>query len=248
MKLLNRSLVLFSFLVLGLVWEKAVPEKDYNSLRQQYRYLQENDRAAFENGLDAFITKATKEKNHEMLAQGFDDAIFFTNDKTQKLYFANKAIKAALISKNKDTIGNAYLKKGVVYYYNFRQFKKALTQYLLAYKYLQTSKNRTLTYQNFYHIAEMKAYLGYNEEAMLTFKKCLTFFGNHDKNKYYSSKDYLNSLHQTIVCLQKLDRFKEADIYLNKALQLIVKQPDLKLQKSYFFQSKGISETERRPL
>ncbi|MCJ8152754.1 AraC family transcriptional regulator [Chryseobacterium sp. SSA4.19] len=245
MKLFNKFLVLFSFLVLGLVWEKAVPEKDYNSLRQQYLSLQENDRAAFDNGLDAFITKATKEKNYEMMAQGFDDALFFINDKNQKLNYANKAIKTALLSKNKDTIGNAYLRKGIVYYYNFRQFKKALNEYLLAYRYLEDSKNRVLTYQNLYHIAEMKAYLGYNEEALLLFKKCLDFFGNDDKNAESSSKDYLNSLHQTIVCLQKLDRFKEADTYLDKALHLIVKNPSQKLQKSYFFKSKGISELEK---
>lgn len=245
MKLFNRFLVLFSFLVLGLVWEKAVPEQDYNSLRQQYFSLLENDRTAFDKGLDIFITKATKEKNYEKLAQGYDDATFFINNKNQKLDYANKAIKVALLSKNEDTIGNAYLKKGIVYYYNFRQFKKALNEYLLAYKYLEKSKNRTLTYQNLYHIAEMKAYLGYNEEALHIFKKCMVFFANHDIDTKSPSKDYLNSLHQTIVCLQKLNRFKEADIYINKALHLVINDSGIKLQKSYFYKSKGISELHK---
>ncbi|GAA5083472.1 helix-turn-helix domain-containing protein [Chryseobacterium ginsengisoli] len=245
MKLFNRFLVLFSFLVLGLVWEKAVPEQDYNSLRQQYFSLSENDRTAFDKGLDIFITKATKEKNYEKLAQGYDDATIFINDKNQKLDYANKAIKVALLSKNEDTIGNAYLKKGIVYYYNFRQFKKALNEYLLAYKYLEKSKNRAFTYQNLYHIAEMKAYLGYNEEALHIFKKCMDFFADHDINAKSPSKDYLNSLHQTIVCLQKLNRFKEADIYINKALHLVINDSGIKLQKSYFYKSKGISELHK---
>jgi aspartyl-tRNA synthetase len=111
MKLFNKFLIFFSFLVLGLVWEKAVPEKDYNALRQQYISLQENDAAAFDNGLDAFIAKAIKKKNYEKMAQGYDDAIFFTSDRNQKLNYANEAIKNALISKNKDTIGSAYLRK-----------------------------------------------------------------------------------------------------------------------------------------
>ncbi|KIC63753.1 helix-turn-helix domain-containing protein [Chryseobacterium taiwanense] len=245
MKLFNRFLVLFSFLVLGLVWEKAVPEQDYNSLRQQYFSLSENDRTAFDKGLDIFITKATKEKNYEKLAQGYDDASFFITDKNQKLSYANKAIKAALLSKNEDTIGSAYLKKGVVYYYHFRQFKKALNEYLFAYKYLEKSKNRALTYQNLYHIAEMKAHLGYNEEALHLFKKCMAFFADHDANAKSPSIDYLNSLHQTIVCLQKLNHFKEADIYINKALHLIKNDSSIQLQKSYFYKSKAISELQK---
>ncbi|MCA6068004.1 AraC family transcriptional regulator [Chryseobacterium sp. RG1] len=245
MKLFNRFLVLFSFLVLGLVWEKAVPEQDYNSLRQQYFSLPENDRTAFDRGLDIFITKAGKEKNYEKLAQGYNDATFFINDKNQKLNYANKALKAALLSKNEDTIGSAYLKKGIVYYYNFRQFKKALNEYLFAYKYLENSKNRVLTYQNLYHIAEMKAYLGYNEEALGLFKKCMVFFSDHDINAKSPSKDYLNSLHQTIVCLQKLNHFEEADSYINKAFHLIKNNSSIKLQESYFYKSKGISELHK---
>lgn len=66
------------------------------------------------------------------MAQGYDDAIFFTSDRNQKLNYANEAIKNALISKNKDTIGSAYLRKGVIYYNHFRQFKKTLNEYLLA--------------------------------------------------------------------------------------------------------------------
>lgn len=57
MKLFNKFLIFFSFLVLGLVWEKAVPEKDYTALRQQYISLQENDAAAFDNGLDDLLLK-----------------------------------------------------------------------------------------------------------------------------------------------------------------------------------------------
>ncbi len=244
MKLFNKFLIFFSFLVLGLVWEKAVPEKDYNALRQQYISLQENNTAAFDNGLDAFIAKAIKEKNYEKMAQGYDDAIFFTSDRNQKLNYANEAIKNALISKNKDTIGSAYLRKGVIYYNHFRQFKKALNEYLLAYRYLESSNNKVLTHQNLYHIAEMKAYLGYNEEALLLFKKCLAFFGNDHKKSESYSKDYLNSLHQIIVCFQKLDQFQEADTYLTKALY-IEKDAGNTLQKSLFYKSKGISELHR---
>lgn len=243
MKVLQRFLIVFSVLLLGLVLEKAVPQVDYDALRKQY--LLSDDDVAFSNGLESFLEKAKKENNQEKLAQGYGDAVNIVKERDQKIKFADQAIRSALLSNNRDTIGTAYLRKGIVYYFQFRQFKNALNQYLLAYKYLEQSENETLKHQNLYRIAEMKAYLGYHQEALGIFKKCFDFFDKEKEQKGLAQSEYCNSLHQMIVCLQKLDRYEEADQLLQKALTLNGNFTT-PFQQSLFYKSKALSEMQKK--
>lgn len=82
---------------------------------------------------------------------------------------------------------------------------------------MEQSENATLKHQNLYRIAEMKAYLGYHQEALGIFKKCFDFFDKEKEQKGLAQSEYCNSLHQMIVCLRKLDRYDEADQLLQKA-------------------------------
>ncbi len=243
MKVFQRFLIVFSVLLLGLALEKAVPQMDYDALRKQY--LLSGDDVAFKNGLDAFLEKARAENNQEKLAQGYGDAVNIVKERDQKIKFADEAIRSAIISKNRDTIGTAYLRKGVVYYYQFRQFKNALNQYLLAYRYLEQSENETLKHQNLYRIAEMKVYLGFHEEALGMFKKCLKFFDKKKKQTGSAESEYSNSLYQMVACLQKLGRYDEADQLLAKAMTMDQNDSITPLQKSLFYKSKAVSEMHK---
>ncbi|WP_449399369.1 hypothetical protein [Chryseobacterium wanjuense] len=111
----------------------------------------------------------------------------------------------------------AYIEKGVVYYYHYKKYQKALNEYLAAYEYSKNTNNEFLKYQNLYHIGVVKSYLGYYEEAAQLFKQCIDYYSLKSKSSLHpneifnNKKGYLNSLHQLIICYRNLGKTKEAD-------------------------------------
>lgn len=217
----------------------------YAGYRKKYWGYEENDQRAFVY-VNQYISRARSEKNYSELFQAYKDAILFSKD--QKVKYSDSAIVAAKQSGNRDLVGDAYLSKGAVYYFTYRKFQLALNEYLTAYEYLKDSKNEFLKYQNLYHIGVIKSYLGYYDEALEIFQKCIAFFESkikadlHENLIYNNTKGYLNSLHQVIICYQAMGKVDEAKKVLTIFGAAIPKTKDFSLEYSYFKKSLGVSE------
>lgn len=221
----------------------------YSKLREKYWAYEENDPKALVY-VNQYIKKAKSEKNYPELFQAYKDAILYSED--QRMMYADSALVAAKKSENEDLIGNAFLTKGSIYYFNQRKFQFALEEYLKAYEYLKDSKDEYLKYRNIYYIGVVKSYLGYYDEALAIFQQCISFFetkidGNIKKNLVFNNtKGYLNSLHQAIICYQMLNKNAEAEKLLKKAAEKTPKTKEFYLETSYFTKSLGVSEFKKK--
>ncbi len=221
----------------------------YSKLREKYYGFEENDSRAFVF-INQYIKKAKSENNHKELFQAYKDAILYSSN--NKLTYADSAIAAAKKSGDEDLIGDAFLSKGAIYYFNQRKFQLALEEYLKAYEHLKDSKDDFLKYQNLYHIGVVKSYLGYYDEALEIFNECIRYFETKLSDKLHKNllfnnrKGYFNSLHQAIVCYQMLDKNGQADKLLKEGIKTLPDSKDFYLEKSYFNKSIGISEFRKK--
>lgn len=243
--MIKRFFILFYCMVTAILYSQDF----YSDIRDKYWKYEENDSRALVY-VNQYIKHAKADNNYPELFQAYKDAIIYSENK--KLTYADSAITAAKNSKNNDLIGDAFLTKGVIYYFNQRKFQFALDEYLKAYEYLKDSKNDFLKFRNIYHIGVVKSYLGYYEEALNMFKECIAFFetkidGDIKENLVFNNtKGYLNSLHQAIICYQALGKYKEADKLLQEISKNLPKTKDFYLEKSYFKKSLGVAEFKNK--
>ena len=216
---MNRILfVLFLF----LSFSHFSAQSYYAKLREKYWEFEENDERALVY-INEYIAFAKKENNNAELFRAYEDAIRYSANK--KLEYADSAIIAAKLSNNKDLIGDAFIGKGTVYYFNYRKFQPALDEYLKAYEYTKNANDQFLKYQNLYHIGVVKSYLGYYKEGLGLFKQCVLYFEPNTRAKihpnliYNNQKGYLNTLHQMIVCYQQLGNYDEANKLIVQGLK-----------------------------
>ncbi|UFH31771.1 AraC family transcriptional regulator [Chryseobacterium sp. C-71] len=243
--MVKKNFSLFFCLILSFLFAQ-----DFHSdLRKKYWNYDENDEQAFAY-INQSINQSKIDNNFSELFQGYKDAIYFS--KENKLKYADSAIAAAKQSQNSDLIGDSYLSKGSIYYFNHRKFQLALNQYLTAYEYLKDSKNGFLKYSNLYHIGVVKSYLGYYDEALQIFKECIAYFETnakgdfHENLIYNNKKGYLNSLHQAIICYQALGKFDEVQKLLKLAEESSPKTKDFSLENSYFKKSLGVLKFSKK--
>ncbi|MFY1046367.1 helix-turn-helix domain-containing protein [Chryseobacterium sp. GP-SGM7] len=243
--MIKRFFIVFYCLISAILYSQDF----YSNIREKYWVYEENDPRALVY-INQYIKRAKSEKNFPELFQAYKDAITYSENK--KIIYADSAIVAAKNSKNNDLIGDAFLTKGVIYYFNQRKFQFALDEYLKAYEYLKDSKNEYLKYRNIYHIGVVKSYLGYYDEALEIFEQCIDFFetkinGNIKENLVFNNtKGYLNSIHQAIICYQNLGKNKEATELLKIVAKKIPKTKDFYLESSYFKKSLGVSEFKNK--
>jgi len=242
--LIRRAFVLCCCLFASILFsQNNAKDPTFENFRKKYWEYEENDQRAFVY-LNQYIKYSKSQKDYSELFQAYKDAILFSRD--QKMQYADSAITAAKQSENKDLIGDAYLSKGAIYYFNHRKFQLALNEYLTAYEYLEDSKDELPKYQNLYHIGVVKSYLGYYEEALKIFTECIDFFkinikGDlHENVIYNNTKGYLNSLHQAIICYQALGKKDEVKKLLDISAVSTPKTKDFALENSYFKKSKGV--------
>lgn len=234
-------------------FQLAISQKghsEYYTLRLNYENMEENSPKAFPF-IQVYINKAKKEKNYEKLVQGYKDGVFYSSLNERKLKYADSAVWAAKQSGNSDLISTAYIEKGVVYYYHYKKYQKALNEYLAAYEYSKNTNNEFLKFQNLYYIGVVKSYLGYYEEAAQLFKQCIDYYSPKSKSNLHpneifnNKKGYLNSLHQLIICYRNLGKTKEADSAIQTGLSEVKNDPDFAQEKGYFLLCKGISDYKK---
>jgi AraC-like DNA-binding protein len=195
---------------------------------------------------------AKKEKDYPHLVEGYNDAIFYSSSADAKLKYADSTIFAAKLSDNKDLISDAYLRKGVVYYFNYKKYQPALQEYLKAYEYSKNSQDDFLKNAILYHMGVVKSYLGYNQEALIHFKKTQSHFQLKSTEKVHpnivfnNKRGYYNSLHQMAVSYRKLSNYKAVDSLLNIGFQQTKNNKDYQQEYGYFLKEKGINEYRKK--
>lgn len=224
---------------------------DYYKLKQNYENYPENDSRAFQH-LNKYILLAKEKKNYSQLVQGYEDAVFYSKLESNKLKYADSTIIAALLSENNDLISDAYLGKGIIYYFNYKKYKPALEEYLKAYQYSENSKNDYLKNEILYHLGVLKSYLGYNDSALVHFQNANAYFYNKSKEQghpniiFNNKKGYYNSLHRIIICYRNLNNYKPVDSLINIGLSQTQNNADYQQEYGYFLKEKGIEEFRKK--
>lgn len=249
---INITMKQFFFIILAfscsLIYSKDKTPKSYDDYRKKYEMYGEEDVRAFEF-LNPFIKKAKGEKKYPELFEGYREAVFFSKSRDKKIQYADSCLDAAYKSASDDRISFAYILKGSIYYSNYKKYKPALDEYIMAYKYAKNTNDMYLKYKIYYHLGVVKNYLGYHEEALELFKNCLTYFeaeandkSQHQFKMLNNQKGYLNSLHQMIVCYRNMGDLKSIDSLIDIGLLKTFNNKDFLQERSYFLKSKGLSE------
>ncbi|MDP9955287.1 helix-turn-helix domain-containing protein [Epilithonimonas hungarica] len=243
----NFFLIIF-LLFSSYVFSEDTSPKNYEILRKKYSIFPEDDGRAFQY-LNSYIKNAKAEKRDLELFQGYRDAVYYSKSLDKKLKYADSCLDAAYKSSNDNRIATAYVLKGSVYYANYRKYKPALDEYLMAYKYSKDTRDLYLKNKVSYHLGVVKNYLGYHEEALELFKNCVSYFEaesndktSHESQRFNNKKGYINSLHQMVICYMNLKDTKKTDSLIDIGLLKTFNDKDFLLERSYFLKSKGLSE------
>ena len=219
----------------------------YHQIRKKYYHQKVNDTTAL-SYIDLLIALAKKEKNYSELTYAYQDALNFEPSRYRKKLYADSAITSAQHSCNNDLIASAYLGRGIVSYFNFKDYQPALDDYIKALSYARRSTRPYVKYNILYHLGVMKSYLGYYDEAVSQFETCSAFFrqeilkNNSPDILYNVRKGYYSSLHQLIYCYQQMGDDDSADRLIEIGKREIPQNLDFVQLRSYFLKSKGISE------
>ncbi|MDQ1162457.1 tetratricopeptide (TPR) repeat protein [Chryseobacterium sp. SORGH_AS 447] len=255
MKLLTHHIT-FLFLFSAVIYIhgqnlKITDNSTFGDIRKYYEDLPENDKQALPY-VNVYLKKAKKENDYIEILQGYQDAIYFSRNKFQKLKYADRCVSYILKSKDQKLISKAYLEKGVIYYFFYKQYQPALNEYLKAYEHSENIDDEFLRYRIIYHLGVVKSYLGYYNEALKLFKKCSAYFEPLTKSRIHPNlifnnrKGYLNSLHQQIICYRHLKNYSKSDSLIRHGLSLLQSSDGFDLEKAYFIKCLGISCFERQ--
>lgn len=247
----SRIIIILLLLFCSADFDAKEKRDDYLWLRSQYENLKKNDSSAFRY-LNVYISKAKKNSDYIRLSEAYKFAVYFSPSNERKLSYADSTIHAALRSKKAELISDAYLGKGIFYYFNLKKYEPALAEYLKAFEYSKEGKDEYLHQKIIYHMGVVKSYLGFYEEAIELFKECGEFFErksrgkNHPNMLFNFKKGYYNSLHQMVICYRNLRQYEIAEHLIENGLQSLTGNDEFLLERSYLLKCKGISAYHRR--
>ncbi len=206
---------------------------------KEYKYLDDksfelkNDSTKAAIYLYAYLNKALKEKNWKEAVYGYQNIVHQSSNNS-KLIYADSMIYIAKKSHDYALIGSAYLSKGIVYY-GLKQQNYALDNYIIANNYISKTDDNYLIYKVKYHIALIKYYLGFYDEAISLLRECVTYFKNDNP------RAYLNSLHSLGFCYNKVGNYglctETNDLGVAETERLGIKE-----MTCYFDHSEGINQ------
>lgn len=245
MQVQKRLITLILLLAINIFYCQK-KEYTYKELSTLFNSYPENDERAMVF-VNLYIDKARKEQNLKKLIAGYEEAIYFTGQPEKKLRLCDSIIITAKKSGNSDQISRAYLGKGIIYYYNIRNFRKALEEYLKAFQYSKGSKDEYLKNKIVYHLGIVKSYLGYYEEAAAHFKQTAFYFeeimnqkGIHYIIRQNNESGYLNSIYRLSKCYHHLEIYSKEDSLINVGLEVIKKDDQQSVEYAYFQKGKGL--------
>ncbi|SEM27728.1 AraC-type DNA-binding protein [Chryseobacterium taichungense] len=217
----------------------------YKTISDLYEGYPENDERAMVF-VNRYIEKAKRERCLNKQIIGYEEAIFYTKNVNRKLSYADSAISVALQAKVPDVISRSYLGKGIIYYYNKRQYKKALEQYLKAYQWSQNSDNGYQKNKVVYHLGMVKSYLGDYEEASRHFRNTTRYFEERLKEnlspntRLNNEAGYFNSIYRLSTCYRNLGLYGQEDSLVDMGLQKLENINNHLLEYGYLQTGKGL--------
>ncbi|WP_288462527.1 helix-turn-helix domain-containing protein [uncultured Chryseobacterium sp.] len=232
---------LLSFFMMAQDSEKLT----YKTISDLYAGYPENDERAMVF-VNRYIEKAKKEHCLNKQIIGYEEAIFYTKNVDRKLSYADSTISVALQTKVPDVISRSYLGKGIIYYYNKRQYKQALEQYLKAYQWSQNSDNDYQKNKVVYHLGMVKSYLGDYKEASGHFRNTASYFEKSLKEnlnpnpRLNNEAGYFNSIYRLSTCYRNLGLYSQEDSLIDTGLQKLKNINDHLLEYGYFQTGKGV--------
>lgn len=242
-------LILFNLLLLFVQGQKRLhtsdEEESYKKLSGLFNAYSENDERALKY-VKLYIDKAKRERNFRELISGYEEAIYYNKEINRKLSYADSAVIIALQIHDPDQISRAYLGKGIIYYYNRRQYKQALEQYLLAFKFSKDTNDDYLKNKVTYHLGMVKSYLGYYKEAAEHFEETAAYFERkikenlHPNLKLNNETGYFNSIYRLSTCYRNLQLFGKEDSLINIGLERLSNTEQHSTEYAYFQKGKGI--------
>jgi len=209
----------------------SLQNKSYTYLDDRaYELKKDSSKAAVY--LLSYLQKAKNEQNWKEAVNAYQNLLHQSPDK-QKLIYADSMIYAAKKTNDNAIIGSAYLSQGIAYY-SLKDHSEAMDNYIIANSYISKTKEKYIIFKLKYHMALVKYYLGYYEEAISLLKECETFF----KNK--NPQPYLNSLHSLGLCYNRTGNYGLCDetniLGLEQCKKLGI--PEMEV---YFIHSQGIN-------
>jgi len=236
---------LFILLAQGQNVPKNHQGESYGKIAGLFDSYSENDERALVF-VQMYIDKAKKEENYQKLIRGYEEAIYYNKRIAAKLLYADSAIYTARKSRDHDQIARAYLGKGIIYFYNRRQYKPALDLYLTAYNNSKKSTDEYLKNKIVYHLGTVESYLGDYKEAAFHFEKSADYYeksmlkNNHPNIKLNNKLGYFNSLYRLSTCYKNLRLYSKEDSLIQIGLAKLHDTKELTLEYGYFQKGKGV--------
>lgn len=241
----NGILLLIVSLLASSLQGQEIQQQSYKEISRLIDSYSENDERAMVF-VKMYIDKAKNDHNLKKLIRGCEEAIYYSKETSRKLSYADSAIVTAVKSNDQDQIARAYAGKGIIYYYNLRQYKKALDEYLIAFKYSKNSKDGYLKNKIIYHLGMIKSYLGYYKYAAVHFEEAADFFEKNakeslDRNiRYNNESGYFNSIYRLSTCYKNLKLYHKEDSLINIGLERLHNNSELVIEFGYFQKGKGV--------
>lgn len=240
----NRLLMLILALAVNLFFSQG-QQNSYKKLSALFNSYPENDERAMVY-VNMYIDKAKRKHHLNKLIAGYEEAIYYSNTAERKLLYGDSAIVTAMKSNDNDQISRAYLGKGIIYYYNIRNHKKALEEYLKAFNYSKISHDDYLKNKVIYHLGMVKEYLGYYDEASEHFVETANFFEKnmalknlHINTKLNHESGYLNSIYRLSKCYRNMRLYAKEDSLIDIGLKKLDTTDQHSLEYAYFQKGKG---------
>lgn len=241
----HKILLLFFNLFSFSLTAQELQNPSYKKISDLYMGYPENDSRAMVF-VNRYIEKAKKEHSLKEQITGYEEAIYYIESVNKKLSYADSVISVASKTNEPKVISRAYLGKGIIYYYNSREYKNALELYLKAYKFFQNSEDDYLKNKIIYHLGIVKNYLGYYQEASEHFKSTSKYFEKQLKQKLHpnirlnNEAGYFNSIYGLSNCYKNLGLYEKEDSLINIGLQKIQNLNEHLLEYGYFQKGKGV--------
>lgn len=186
---------------------------------------------------NAWLAKSKLQQDWNQIASAYKTIMYFA-ERNQLPQYADSMLVAAKNSRDNNLIGAAYMKKGIVHYYR-KEHIKALNNYILADKYISNSEDKYSQYYLKYLIAQTKQYLGFYDEAIFLYKKCMEYY------KVENDRGYLNSLHSLGLCYNGIGNYELCSEINNLGLTTGKEFENLDMA-SYFIHSEGVNQYFKR--
>ncbi|WP_405209206.1 helix-turn-helix domain-containing protein [Aquimarina sp. LLG6339-5] len=185
-----------------------------------------------------YVTKAKKEGDIEKIAKGFHYLAYLNTDEVKIKYF-DSIIEYTKAGNLKGFTLRTYLMKSQ-YYYDKRDFKKALDNCIKVNSYIDKTDDNNLIIENNFKIGLIKTRLGYYNEALAIFKQCsddyLKISDNH--------KNYLSSVYAIADTFRHLKELDSASFYNEKGLKIALSK-DSKQWYNYFLLNEGANQYDK---